>query len=135
MIVISIIIIIIITSIVKWYYFNLFIKQFYRIMSLLFIFKDDEQVIFMADTCGWDSLPVRFMMCATALNIIPSNLPYLSRDHFYQFNISDIFEQKSHYQKFAVVYIWKIYSFNDFLEKVHRWNVLRRLVLLPALVA
>ena len=128
MIVISIIIIIIITSIVKWYYFNLFIKQFYRIISLLFIFKDDEQVI-MADTCGWDSLPVRFMMCATALNIIPSNLPYLSRDHFYQFNISDIFEQKSHYQKFAVVYIWKIYSFNDFLEKVHRWNVLRRLVL------
>ena len=48
------------TNCFKWHYFNLFLRLFYCIICLLFIFYDNHQVKYMADMCGWDSLTVKF---------------------------------------------------------------------------
>ena len=79
-------------------YFKLHFKSFSQTVLLYyifdFIFQDDQQAKFMADTCGWGSLPVRFKIfclesfgvCAPPQNIMSSILLVvinLSRVHFY----------------------------------------------------
>ena len=58
-------------------YFNLLLRLFYCIISLLFMFQDNQRVKFMANTYGWDSLPVKFKIdflklcwvCAPSRNV------------------------------------------------------------------
>ena len=90
------------TNVRRYYYDELFQITLFQSFSqtlllyyiFIFIFQDDQRAKFMADTCGWGSLPVRFKIhflkscwvCAPPRNIMSLillaviNLP---RDHFY----------------------------------------------------
>ena len=86
------------TSLLLWriilnYIILIFFLDCFIVLYLRF-YVDDQLAKFMADTCGWGSLPVKFKIrcleffwvCAPSRNIMSSILLIvinLSRDHFY----------------------------------------------------